>query len=222
MQWAHRIRRKISAALLLAAIFVLVFVKNMVENQYVSELGASFASVYEDRLVVESYIYRLSDHLFRKKIMIDSCNTPQGVMLVRDAIAEHNEAIAGIITRYEGTKLTDTETRYFSDFKENVNRMQEAEQAFLTRAEQATELSEAKTLVSARFEEASRNLKDLSVIQISEGKLLNDHSKRIIAGSSLLTQFELGILIAIGLMILVLVFESTSVFIRRPEGPELN
>ena len=39
MKWAFGIRRKISAALLLSAIFVLLFVKNMVDSNHVTILG---------------------------------------------------------------------------------------------------------------------------------------------------------------------------------------
>lgn len=214
MQWAHRIRRKISAALLLTAIFVLVFVKNIVENQYVNELGASFASVYEDRLVVESYIFRLSDHLFRKKIMIDTSRRPQDVAKIRVAIDGHNAAITKLIEEYEKTKLTKAENTAFADLKTNLDEMKELERAYFQSAQRGQGLSESKARIDDNFNEASKNLRDLSAIQVSEGKLLNDHSKKIIAESSLLTQFELGIIIAIGLMIVVLIFESTSVFSR--------
>lgn len=214
MQWAHRIRRKISAALLLAAIFVLLFVKNIVDNKYVNELGASFASVYEDRLVVEGYIFRLSDHLFRKKIMIDTSKRHDDAAKIKSAIDHHNTAINILIAEYEKTKLTKVEHTAFLDLKTNLDEMSTLERAYFESVERGQGISAAKARIDDNFNEASSNLRDLSAIQISEGKLLNDHSKKIIAGSSLLTQFELGILIAIGLMIVVLIFESTSVLSR--------
>src|SRR5690606_1368871 len=99
----------ISAALLLAAIFVLLFVKNMLDSQHFTALGSSFSSVYEDRLMVESYIYRLSDHLFRKKIMIDTCGSAQSAAHIRPVLANHNTAIQEILTAYDKTWLTDAE-----------------------------------------------------------------------------------------------------------------
>jgi len=222
MQWAYRIRRKISAALLLAAIFVLVFVKNMVEEKYVSELGSSFASVYEDRLVVESYIYRLSDHLFRKKIMIDTCSSQATTEKVRSVIGGHNASIGKLIDDYEKTRLTESERRRFDDLKENVRQIAKNENVFFQSMERGSGGLQARALIGAYFNAATQNLTELSVIQVSEGKLLNDHSRKIVAGSSLLTRFEMGILIAIGLMILVLIFESTSVFAQSPGKEGLN
>lgn len=220
MKWAFGIRRKISAALLLAAIFVLVLVKNMVDSNHVAQLGHSFSSVYEDRLMVESYIYNLSEHLFRKKIMIDTCADPSTAGVIEPLI-EHNRAIAGIIADYEQTKLTEAETEYFRLFKENVQNLVSLEKEYLQSSDPGKIFS-AKALIDKQFNEASTHLGHLSAIQVSEGKILNDHSKKIVAGSSLLTQFEIGILIAIGLMIMVLVFESSSAFSKSSRERSLN
>lgn len=217
MKWAYRIRRKISAAMLLAAIFVLVFVKNMVENEYVSELGDSFASVYEDRLVVESYVYRLSDNLFRKKIILDTCSIAH-LEQARAMVDRHNAAIAGLIVDYEKTKLTPDEAATFAELKVNLGEMQKLEDEFF-RAIADRRQDRRTEAIAGRFAAASENLAQLSTIQLKEGKLLNEQSRQIVAESSLLTQFELGILVAISLMIFVLVFESTSIF-AKPAGKE--
>ena len=222
MKWAYSIRRKISAALLLAAIFVLLFVKSMMNNNNVAKLGTSFSSVYEDRLLVEAYIYRMSEHLFRKKIMIDSASTPQYVLEVKPAIDRYNETIRSIIADYEKTKLTDAETVYFNDFKKNVDELMESERIFFESVKAGEENDRAKTAIDEQINVASKNLGLLSGIQVSEGKLLNEKSQRIVAGSSLLAQFEIGILVAIGLMVLVLVFESTTVFSKTGSIGRLN
>jgi hypothetical protein len=222
MKWAYSVRRKISAALLLAAIFVLLFVKSMMNNNNVAKLGTSFSSVYEDRLLVEAYIYRMSEHLFRKKIMIDSASTRQYVLQVKPAIDRYNETIRGLIASYGATKLTQTEAIYFNDFKKNVGELIEAERIFFERVQAGDERNHAKPAIDHQFNLASTNLDLLSGIQISEGKLLNDKSKKIVAGSSLLTQFEIGILIAVGLMVLVLVFESTTVWAKGVAGDRMN
>jgi hypothetical protein len=221
MKWAFGIRRKVSAALLLAVIFVLVFVKNMVDSNHVTELGNSFSSVYEDRLMVESYIYRLSEHLFRKKIMIDTCGNHVTARFIKPLIDGHSKAIENIIGDYEKTNLTEVETTYFNLLKENVQTLVSLEKEYLQTADPEA-MTSAKMAIDKQFTEASANLGHLSAIQVSEGKILNDNSKKIVAGSSLLTQFEMGILIAIGLVIMVLVFESSSVFSKSAREQSLN
>lgn len=222
MKWAYGIRRKISAALLLAAIFVLLFVKNMVDNSRVNRLGSSFSSVYEDRLVVESYIYRMAEHLFRKKIMIDSSSTSSAVSAVAPSIERYNQTIREIIAAYERTKLTEDEDRYFDSFRERVVALIGLENEYLAALRAGRDASNIKDQINNQFNEALLFLDHLSRIQISEGKVLNDDSQKIVAGSSLLAKFEVGIIVAIGLMILVLVFESTTVFTRTPQDPRMN
>lgn len=222
MKWAYSIRRKISAALLLTAIFVLLFVKNMVDNSNVSRLGSSFSSVFEDRLVVESYIYRMSEHLFRKKIMIDSSSTRSAVVAIRPAIDGYNETIREIIVAYEQTKLTQEEDRYFDSFRNRVSELARLENTYMDAVEAGSTGEELRARINKQFNEASFFLDQLSGIQISEGKILNDNSKKIVAGSSLLAHFEIGIIVAIGLMVVVLVFESTSVFSKTPQNSSLN
>ena len=223
MKWAYSIRRKISAALLLAAIFVLLFVKNTLDSKNVSQLGTSFSSVYEDRLLVESYIYRMSEHLFRKKIMIDTSESLSSALKVRSIIDQYNQSIIDIIELYEKTKLTEAERKYFDEFKKNVSKLSESEADYFTGIEGGQFDEKAKQRIDVQFNKASNNLDLLSGIQISEGKIMNDNTQRIVAGSSILTQFEIGILIAIGLMIFVLVFESTTtIFQKTAQKQSLN
>lgn len=222
MKWAYNIRRKIKTALLLAAIFILLFLKNSMDSKNVAELGASFSSVYEDRLLVEGYIYRMSDNLFRKKIMIDSVASAEDARLIRPTITLYNDTIRSIIEAYEKTKLTETEDIYFNDFKENVSQLISLENSYFEHASKEVETGEVKALLDAQFNDAFGNLHLLSGIQLAEGKLLNDYSKKIVAGSEILTKFEIGILIAVGLMIMVLVFESTSVFSKPVRDQSLN
>lgn len=210
MQWAFRIRRKISAALLLAAVFVLIFLKNMVDHHHVAELGDSFSSVYEDRLVVSGYIYRLSTHLFNKKIMIDTARTASAAVAVRSVFGSRDVAIDGLIAEYAQTEFTQDEARIFDAFKLNLTRLRELEHAWLARLRQGKPLSLLQDSIRREFDAASGNLSQLSLIQVSEGKLLNDNTRKIIAGSSLLARFELGILISIALMVIVLALESSA------------
>ena len=222
MKWAYSIRRKISAALLLMAIFVLLFVKNMLDSKNVSKLGSSFSSVYEDRLLVESYIYRMSEHLFRKKIIIDTAEHGASAMQVKPVVERYNQSIEHLIDAYERTKLTEAERVYFSDFKTNVRKLAAFENEYFQTIESEPSNAEAKRRIDTQFNMASNNLDMLSGIQISEGKILNDNTQKIVAGSSILTQFETGILIAVGLMVLVLIFESTTIFTSAIRKQSLN
>jgi hypothetical protein len=84
MKWAYSIEQKIKAAMGLTVIFVFLFIKNVSDKHHFNELGDSFSAVYEDRLMAESYIYELSNHLSRKKLLVDDCNTKEEIAQIKD------------------------------------------------------------------------------------------------------------------------------------------
>lgn len=215
MKWVYRIQHRAQIAFLLAIILLGVLAKNMIEQSNVTELGSSFSSVYEDRLLVESYIYRLSDHLYQKKLIIDQCSNTGNQAALREKIAEHNKAIHALISDYEKTKLTNQESVFFLALKKNIEEMNILEAQYL-------ELNSGQTLLDKQFDLASGTLHKLSGIQISEGKTMADHSRKIVAGSSMLSQFELALVVVIGLIIQALIFASRSISRAIPQKPTLN
>lgn len=221
MKWAYSIQQKFKAAALLAAICAIVLVTNILDKNSFDELGTSFSSVYEDRLLVESYIYELSDHLYQKKIMLDNCSGMDG-RSIREDLGSHNASISGLITEYEKTKLTESESACFKDFKNNVAALSALEMQYLRNAGDEAKLSETRSMIDAKFALASENLHELSGIQVSEGKLLNDQSKKIVAGSSLVTHLEIIVLICIMIILQVLVIASRPVIPKIRQQHSLN
>ena len=215
MKWAFTIRQKSKAAMILGIVFMLILAKNWYDERNVARLGNSFTSVYEDRLVVESYIYRLSDHLYQKKIMLDNCSSQENLQNLQGKLNQHNTAINGIVLNYEKTKLTTAETDCFAAFKENLAAIELLENNYLTSFNDPNK--NTKNGLEKRYALAVKNLHQLSGIQVAEGKLLNDQSKKIIAGSSVLTQFELAVLIGIGLLIQGLIFAAKSAVPKKPQ-----
>lgn len=215
MKWAFTIRQKAKAALILGVVFLLILGKNWYDERNVAALGNSFASVYEDRLVVESYIYQLSDHLYQKKSLIDNCSSQENRKNLQSKLGEHNAAISALILDYEKTKLTSAESASFESFKQNIASIQVLETKYLASAETALPVSKAG--LEKRYGITIKNLHQLSGIQLAEGKLLNEQSKAIVAGSSVLTQFELAVLIGIGLIIQGLIFATRSIVPKKPQ-----
>lgn len=206
-------------AFLLAIILLGVFMKNVIDRNNVSELGDSFSSVYEDRLLVESYIYKLSDHLHQKQKLIDDCSQQGDMNDIRLKIAQHNTAIGNLIQEYEKTKLTNQESVFFDAFKKNINEMVTLEDQYL---KSQNTISTVTPTFDQQFYTATKNLDMLSGIQVAEGKSMADHSKRIVAGSSILTQFELAMIIIIGLIIQALIFASASLTPKNFQKHQLN
>lgn len=109
------ITQKIKAALALIIVFALVFFTNFLDKRYFLKLQESFTSVYEDRLVAENYIFKLSSYLNEKNQLYDQ---PTQNWLLRNQII--NDSIQLIVEKYEGTKLTQDESRYFFFIKKAI------------------------------------------------------------------------------------------------------
>lgn len=220
MKWIYRIRQKMQVALLLGIIVLVVCANNVMESKNVTELGGSFSSVYEDRLLVESYIYKLSEHLYLipEKIMLDHCRTTNEADL-RVKIDLHNTEIRNLIHHYENTKLTEKESRVFGELKRNIGWMAALENDYM---DEGIDRAGNQARLGEQFLIAASSLGDLSLIQIKEAKNLNDDSKKIIADFTMLTRFELAMLIAIGLIIQALILSSTPILPEKMASSNLN
>lgn len=220
MKWIYAIQEKGKAAAILTGFVVLVSAVTLMEKSNVSELGNSFSSVYEDRLVVESYIYKFSDYLYQKKLLIDDCQQGTHAAELREKISLHNEAIMKMIANYEQTKLTESEEKYFTDFKNNITEIIAIENSMLDNYKGG--VAHSRPGFDSEVDKALNNLGHLSAIQVSEGKALNENSKKIMAGSEILTQFELVVLIVVAVMIQMLIFASNSFKSKFPQNPHMN
>lgn len=154
--------------------------------------------------------------------MIDSSKTQSALVAIKPRIDHYNQSILEIIAAYQKTKLTTDEDLYFDNLKGNIEQLISLENSYFDEVGRGGRPDAIKVQIDKQFNQASEFLDQLSRIQLSEGKLLNETSQKIVAGSSLLTQFEIGILIAVGLMVFVLIFESTAIFSKTARNQSLN
>ena len=93
MNWAFSIQPKMKIALFLAAICVIVLDTIFWERSNLSHLNASFSSIYEDRLLPATYVFHLTDHLYQKRLVLESYfnnKDRQNVEADLQRIAQHN------------------------------------------------------------------------------------------------------------------------------------
>lgn len=221
MKWAYSIQQKFKAAVLLAIVCVIILITNILGRYHMGVLSNSFSSLYEDRLVVESYIYKISDHLYQKKLAFDNCNELTDSN-VHSTIGSHNEVISNLLLFYENTLLTEEEAICLEDFKGNIAALQNLELQQLQSSNKTVVHTTTRNLFNEHFALASANLRQLSQIQIQEGKALSDHSRRIVYGSSLLTNITMVILICITIILQIIVLTSRPVITRPWQQSNLN
>lgn len=220
MKWIYRVQNKLQIAFMLIVVLMLVFGKSVIEKNNVSELGGSFSSVYEDRLLAESYIYEISDLLYQKKMLLDQCQLNFSAVDLNQRVSMHNQRIDSLIFYYQNTELTNQESELFSSLRGNVTAIRKIEAELIQPVAGIAATSYAK--LDAQFQLISENLHQLSMIQIKEAKRLNDDSKRILAGITVLTQFEQGMLIVISLIIIALIISGPTFIRAQPLNSRLN
>ncbi|WP_137403221.1 MCP four helix bundle domain-containing protein [Echinicola rosea] len=222
MKWIYSIKSRMTIAVLLMVLFVSVFIKNMLDEENVSELTTSCSTIYQDRLLPESYIYHLSDFLNKKQRLIDKCNDQSDFERLEVVNDGFNAEIDDIMVAFEATYLTPEEATALSALGNNIDALYTVENAIQKGDKETIDFQLAKGRFSELISKASTDLKTLSDIQLTVGKQVNDDSKRIMAGSSILTRFETAILVVLGLVINALVFGLISSKSKIRQRPNWN
>ncbi|MBK6265718.1 MCP four helix bundle domain-containing protein [Marivirga sp. S37H4] len=216
MRWSYFLKQKLKIALLLCVILIAVFVNNRIECGNIAQLGTSFTSVYEDRLMVENYIFQLSNYLHEKKYIIHEYEE-SGSLLGLEKVKTINDEINQLLVDYEKTKLTQTEDSLFFLFKQELVNLEQSELNLLSKAS-----LQEKVDWNQHYKKSFTLLSGLSSIQIKEGKALYEDSKRVVLSNTSAAQFELALLIFIGLIILALIFESKKISTNISQNFRLN
>lgn len=215
MKWAYSIKNKTKAALLLAVVLGITITTNLLERSRFRQLERSFASIFEDRLMAESYLFHLYENLKERQDLLRTAAAGGGagpdVMKQVEAYQAERKAL---IAKYAKTYLTEEEELQFNSLNstlEKINRLEED----LARQPGARALEEATA-------EAFSTISALSDIQTAEGAELREKSKRIIMGSVSTSHLEMTVLIIIGILIQGLIFSSKTLMGGQGQKPGLN
>jgi CHASE3 domain sensor protein len=186
------LKQRINAGLILAAAFLLVLASNRLNNRNFSTVEHGVDSVFEDRLVVQEYIYTLNNLFHKKELYL--ANNAKDIK----AIPQYPE-IKDILADFEKTELTPEESRYLTNLKDNYTELKTLE-ANLDQKDNSQ-----KAIVSV-LNNISRDLDELAEVQLSEGRNLTQRSKKSLGMNQLLSRIEIVFLIIIGILFLVIVF----------------
>ncbi len=192
MSLSFNIKNKLKIAALLIVVFGLIFFNNISDDHDAAELKKAISSIYNDRLLAESYILKLSENMHR---IMDVSEQPEGQSNkpeIRKALAE----IESVKKAYLKTKLTLIEEETFKDFNSLHIKVSQAlkQEDF----EKARDLSQQSLSV----------LHDLSLIQVSEARIVMEQTEKLFGSGFISSRFEIGILIVIALLIQVMIFTS--------------
>lgn len=182
---------------------VLVLANNLKERANSKQLKNAFESIYEDRLMAESYILRLSEELHQIQELLENRSS-----LKMEQLKARIVEIEEINLLYLNTELTTAEKQHFEHFEKLTWE--------LTKALNTERLETA----NSKIEEAVLDLHLLSEIQVSEAQSLLAQTERIFSSGSVSSQFEIGLLILIGLVIQAILFASKTLQERKSFSSE--
>lgn len=204
-------KTKLKVAIILTVLIVMIFGKNILERRNFNELGNSFVSFYEDRLVVESYIFSISEKLFRIKLLVNHCQFESDYSHVVDEISTFEADILNLVKEFEDTKLTIAEAGFLTDFKKIIqDNLRIADYKSLYSEESGINSDKVKEY-NSYIEKAILDLEKLSLIQIEEGKKLANNSEKVVNRSKIWAQFEVAALVILIVIIYLLIYTSRSI-----------
>lgn len=220
MKWTYHIGQKIKIGISLTIIIVMVLMTNFLNKRCFEELQRSFSSVYEDRLLVEVHIYKITTFLNYKNILLHE-RGEKSVIPIHTQFRQINDSISTHIQAYNKTLFITEEAEIFGELKSNIAQLSAMEDSILMLDENA-DIHGQLMRTNKKHAVLSSNLSQLSNIQREEGGRLTNKSKQIIASSKITLQFELVILIIIGIILQALIFSSKSTLPRIHQNPSLN
>ena len=207
MDYSALKKRKISGFLIIGVLLVLLYGKNLLERQSFRAVSGTLSNVYEDRLLVESYIFQISEKLFKIQRLVDHCKINYDYSKAVVEISMEEQAILKIVGAFESTQLTEQEALLLADFKQIIVKDLSIKSYQLLYNDSSGVNEEQVKVYDQKIARAQQDLVKLSSIQLEEGEKLVSKAKSLINRSQIWAQFELALLLILVLVIYVYIFK---------------
>jgi len=183
---------KIKYVFALSLVLALVIATNVMDNTSFKIVKDSIENIYEDRLMAYDLIYKMSNELAKKKLQLSEQDSVQ----VASVISSAEATISDLMAKYEMTKLTRKESKYFETLKEQFEGLKKYNTANISNSDLEQIRGYRQQLVAF-----SETLDELAQIQVEEGKRQLNNSNRAIKSSDILARMEIIAIIIIGIII---------------------
>ncbi|MFO7567113.1 MAG: MCP four helix bundle domain-containing protein [Enhygromyxa sp.] len=196
-----RLRRHRLAMML--GVFVLLILGSAVwERSYMRVIEDSCTSMYDDRLVPATSLFHLSDQVHTRRLVLEEHLLGHGELdlaQVHYELGRLDGGIAASIAEIERTYMVEDESQLLHEFRAQLVHYTRFEQALLTELAAGRDVSYDGEIRKA-FEDLRAELIALTDIQESVGEDLNRRAFSAAAGASMLTHFQLGAGLILGLL----------------------
>lgn len=199
MKWSAILGEKRKVVAFLLIVLLLGLINNYFSRRYYSNIDKNMSSIYKDRLMPASYLFKISDHLYQKKLLLEEEGISRTILATE--LKQHNTRIDSIIADYHKTYLTAAEENQWNAFLEHLNHYNTAEASLIAIPNSDPQKEKG---IQASFKSALTSLNQLNDIQTSEGARLQIDSHNLISSTLLQAYLEVSLLFIMGIVILML------------------
>lgn len=193
MKWTYSVENKSVASIALLSLCLLVLFSNYIDRDHTSNVKNSITTLYEDRLVAETYILRMTTAIYQLKEIMNASGLDLDI--ADNRIGDLLSDIHPIRTAYRNTKLTAKEDLKFAELSKILTEFEISH-------------SNGISLKMENTNKALALLNELSAIQLEESKLIMNQAETLFFSGKVSTQFAFAVIIIILLVLQALVFTS--------------
>jgi hypothetical protein len=176
-------------------VFAIILTTNLIDKNNFNKLRYSVVTIYEDRIVANDLIFEILLSIREKEIALAM---PDSTFFLQrnDKI---NEGIKNLLEKYEQTKLTNKELKFFNNLKGELKNLESLEKEFINSAfRNDVDLQNS-------INEIVRNLYDLSKVQLEEGRRQMALSNETMETIDLFTQVEIIFLVLMAVLVQIII-----------------
>jgi hypothetical protein len=183
---------RINIGLALTIVFLLVYATNRIDKNHFETVQNALITLHTDRVVAQDFIFEMNTIIYKKQLhFIDESPTNIHKSL--------NDEFYILIEGFSNTKLTPKEETIFDELQIDFDKLILLEKKYL-------EGTAEKDAIINNLNIIKTDLIQLSEIQTSESKHLTSIAQKSLDTNNLISNFEIGFLILIGLLIQFTIF----------------
>lgn len=200
---------KTKAAFVLLLVMIIILLNNFNTLHNSKKTNENINAIYNDRLVVEHYIFQYANELHSIKANAIEIQLSENQKKEAIIIALNN--IQNIDKLYLKTVLTPNEDLFFKSFLSSCNTIKKENE------------NKNWNEIENSSNKALQTLEKLSQLQITEGKVKLDNSNALHHGNNSLGELEIALLVILsGITTYLLMAKKNKIKIKIPEAPSMN
>tara|TARA_R110001592_G_scaffold100574_2_gene285417 strand:+ start:91 stop:696 length:606 start_codon:yes stop_codon:yes gene_type:complete len=183
---------RINIGLALTIVFLLVYATNRIDKNHFETVQNALITLHTDRVVAQDFIFEMNTIIYKKQLHFIE-ESPSNIH------KNLNDEFYILVEGFSNTKLTPKEETIFDELQIDFDKLILLEKKYL-------EGTAEKDAIINNLNIIKTDLIQLSEIQTSESKNLTSIAQKSLDTNNLISNFEIGFLILIGLLIQFTIF----------------